>query len=542
VTRPIARGVLIAFCVAGAAGAQNAARAADVVHYDFGLTLPDAGPSFRGDATLTVWRVRHADSLALDLVGLEVDSVLVNGRRVAVAPAKERITVPLPPGSGDTLRIRVLYGGTPSDGLIIRRDTAQRWTYFGDNWPNRARHWLPTIDDPSDKATVSWAVSAPSTQTVVANGTLVERVAAPPLARGGAPRSITRWRESRPIPVYLMVIAAAPLTMTDLGDTACGLATFGRCVPQMVYTAPEQREYMPGPFGAADSIVSFFARLVAPFPFEKLAHLQSSTRFGGMENASEIFYSDAAFRRRTMNDGLIAHETAHQWFGDAVTEREWPHVWLSEGFATYFAALWTEYARGDSAFKDQLRSIRSRVLTDAARVPRLPVIDTVETDLLRLLDANSYQKGGFVLHMLRRQLGDSAFFRGVRAYYVDHCYGNAVSDDLRVALERSSGQPLGWFFDQWLRRPGYPRLTITWHSDQAARQVVVDIEQGGQFGTFRAPLTLEFADAAGNVQRERVELTASVSTHVVIPVHTPGVPTRLVADPDVSLLATINVR
>ena len=143
----------------------------------------------------------------------------------------------------------------------------------------------------------------PSSQTVVANGKLVQH--AHRCATRAAPSARRRCgARSRRIPVYLMVIAAAPLERFDLGDTACGLAEGQRCVPQSVYTAPEQRGMLPGPFARAGEIVQLFARLVGPFPYEKLAHLQSSTRFGGMENASEIFYSDGAFRRRTMNDGL----------------------------------------------------------------------------------------------------------------------------------------------------------------------------------------------------------------------------------------------
>src|SRR5207237_588259 len=170
--------------------------------------------------------------------------------------------------------------------------------------------------------------------------------------KGRRARVLTRWREAKPIAPYLMVIAAAPLTKLDLGNTACGLAEMRRCVAQSVYVAPEQRKVLPGAFAKAGDIARYFATRIAPFPYEKLAHLQSATRFGGTQNASAIFYSDDLFRNRGANDeGVIAHETAHQWFGDAVTEREWPHLWLSEGFATYFAALWALHAHGDSAFR-----------------------------------------------------------------------------------------------------------------------------------------------------------------------------------------------
>src|SRR3954470_14505771 len=177
-----------------------------------------------------------------------------------------------------------------------------------------------------------------------------------------------------------------------------------RCVPQFVYTAPEQKSFAPGPFMRAGEIVQLFSRLVGSFPYEKLAHLQSSTRFGGMENASAIFYDDKLFTSRQLGEGIIAHETAHQWFGDAVTEREWGHLWLSEGFATYFAALWTRQAHGEAAFQKERATIRDQILADSV-VARRPVIDTLQTNYLELLNANSYQKGGYVLYMLNREIG-----------------------------------------------------------------------------------------------------------------------------------------
>ncbi len=515
--------------------------ALDVLHYRFAITLPDTGKHVSGIATLTVARRSPADTLTLNLVGLQVDSVRVNGRPSIGRRTTDRLFVPLPSGMHDTLRVEVSYDGVPNDGLIIRRDSAGRWTYFGDNWPNRARHWLPTVDHPSDKATVSWWVSAPASETVIGNGTRTGQSAVRPLRPGGVPRRVTEWNEIRPISTYLMVIAAAPLVETPLGETACGYGSVSRCVPQVVYTAPAQANYMPGPFSAAAGIVTYFSQLIAPFPFERLAHVQSSTRFGGMENATEIFYSDEAFRRHTMNDGLISHETAHQWFGDAVTERDWPELWLSEGFATYFSALWAQHAHGDSVFRETMRDIRARVLRDE-RVATRPVIDTTETNLMALLDANSYQKGGFVLHMLRRELGDSDFFRGLRIYFHAHEFGNATSADLRDALERSSGRPLHWFFDQWLRRPGYPELTVSWSYDASAYAVRVTVSQGDRFGYFRMPLTLELRDAQGQTQVATIDLDATAETRTTIPLRLRSAPTALVADPDVSLLARIQVK
>jgi aminopeptidase N len=510
-----------------------------VRNYDIAIDVPDSGAKIRGDATLTIERTALRDTLVLDLLDLTVARVAVNGRAATFRQTPESVIVVLPHASvGDTTMVEVVYAGTVSDGLIVRRDSAGRWTYFGDNWPNRARHWIPSLDHPSDKATVTWRVRASARQAVVANGALVSTR---PLAdAGGGARVESVWRESQPIPAYLMVIAAAPLDRYDLGQTACGLGLDRKCVPQYVYTAPEQAKTMPGPFAHAGDIVALFSRLVGPFPYEKLAHLQSSTRYGGMENASEIFYADGAFRRGTMNDELIAHETAHQWFGDAVTERQWPHVWLSEGFATYFSALWAREARGDSAFRTRMRAIRSTVLGDSVSVTRRPVIDTIETTLTRLLNRNSYEKGGFVLHMLRAQVGDSAFFRALRAYYAEHRNSTALTADLQSAMEKTSGQKLDWFFDQWLRRPGYPELDAHWRYDRQTHEVVIDVRQSERFGSFRVPLLIGVVDSLGGEHRAVLPLPADTDVHS-IRIGSPTMPSAVLLDPNVTLLANMRV-
>jgi aminopeptidase N len=514
----------------------------DVLDYDLTLDLPDSGRAIRGTAVLTVRRTgapadhrARSDTLTLDLVRLSVSSVAINGRAVGFARTAETIRVPLPAGQLDTLRVTVNYGGEVRDGLVIRADAQGRWTAFGDNWPNRARHWIPSIDHPSDKATVSWTVRTPPGRTVVANG----RQLPPERIRVSyAGTRTTRWREDRPIPTYTMVIAAAPLVRHELGASACGLAELERCVEQAVYTTPEIGDYVPGPFATAGAIVDWMARLVGPFPYEKLAHVQSSTIYGGMENASAIFYDERLFRDRAMSVGLIAHETAHQWFGDAVTEREWAHLWLSEGFATYFSALWTEHARGDSAFRAEMAATRAQILADSSAVPRRPVIDTIETNLTALLNANSYQKGGWTLHMLRRLVGDSAFFRGIRQYYGAHRHGTALTDDFRRAVEATSGRQLAWFFDQWLRRPGYPTPVLSWTYDSTAARVSVTVRQErSRFGAYRFPLTLAVQDASGAVRKVVIDVAPQPLTTVQLPFDLSARPTEIVPDPDVDLLA-----
>ena len=546
-----AMNVLGASSLAGqGTGAQPYHPAIDVTDYELSLDLPDRGNVIAGRAVLAVRRTAAADTLMLDLIALSVDSVYVNGRPVRFRRDTASIGIPLPPGSRDSLSVTVRYRGAVSDGLIIRTDSLGRWTGFGDNWPNRARYWIPSVDHPSDKATVTWIVRAPSERRVVANGELLEET---PLfltpdraasARGAlpVPRTLTRWRESRPIPTYLMVIAAAPLAYFDLGRTACGLSELPGCVLQSVYVAPELRDFLPGPFRHSAAMVALFSRLVGPFPYEKLAHLQSSTRFGGMENASAIFYSDRAFRERNLRPGLIAHETAHQWFGNAVTEREWGHLWLSEGFASYFEQLWVEQSAGDTAFRRGMRELREEIIKSPVTAER-PVIDTAETDYLKLLNTNSYQKGAWTLHMLRRLVGDSAFFRAIRSYYARYRHGNAMTDDLRREFERAAGRPLTWFFDQWLRRPGYVELKTTWRYSPRGRRVILRLEQGRRFAPYRFPLVVDVLDADGRLCRAVTEVAALRSAqHVAIPCALERPPQAVIFDPDVQLLASIAAR
>ncbi|MDQ6613041.1 MAG: M1 family metallopeptidase, partial [Gemmatimonadota bacterium] len=427
----------------------------------------------------------------------------------------------------------VAYHGEPSDGLIIRESAERGWSAFGDNWPQRARFWLPTVDDPSDKATVAWTITAPAELAIVANGLPGRRVL---LADGSAQ---TAYEIREPIPTYLMVLAAAKIVATPLGKT-CGVANNGGCISQAVWTFPEQKSFVPGPFAQAGRIVAFYSRIVGPFAYEQLNHLQSATRFGGMENATAIFYSDDAFKKQTLGTPLIAHETAHQWFGDAVTPRRWQDLWLSEGFASYLAPLYLREVEGDSVFNKRMSEIRDEIIT-ASIVAQRPVVDTMGAATpVTLLNANSYQKGAWVLHMLRSHVGDSAFFRALRDYQRTYRNGTASTDNLRVAIEKRSGESLAVFFDQWLHRPGFAEIEIKWQWDAARRVVTFTVHQGGRFPPFGVPMLVAVRDASGKEERHTIHLDNVTDQIIVQPLGTVGTPAAIIFDPDVQLLARIS--
>lgn len=509
----------------------------DVLDYDIQLSLSSARAKIGGRALLTVERRAPADTaLRLDLVDMTVIATQVGTTSTPFAQDRSGVTISLPRrvAAVDTVRVSVLYSGIPTDGLIIREDPTG-WTAFGDNWPTRARHWIPSIDDPSDKATVTWRVTVPAGMEVVANGARVERAPVEGSGRPGIVGERQVWRESRPIPTYLMVVGVARMSVVDIPETRCTPLEQGGCLDQRAYAIGATADSIPKLFANAEEIVSLFTEMIAPFPYEQLAHVQSTTRFGGMENAAAIFYDGARMADGTMRPGLIAHEAAHQWFGDAVTPKSFGHVWLSEGFATYLEQLWVERTRGDTARQAAMTTMRARVLVDSAAAGR-SVVDTVAADYFELLGANSYQKGAWVLHMLRRQVGDSAFFGGVRAFYATHRHGNATTDDLRTAVEGSSKQDLGWFFAQWLHRPGNPRLEVSWrYSPVRKRVTLIATQPKGPF--FQLPLTIAID---GRVPRPvTVAIPAQRRTEIELPVGVAERPSRIIVDPGVDLLAEI---
>ena len=507
----------------------------DVTHYAFAIRLPKSGNAVEGRATITAMRRATVDTLVLDLVGMIVDSVQVGRTARAVVRDSAAIRVPLTAADGNLFSVTVAYHGEPSDGLIIRETADRGWSAFGDNWPQRARFWLPTVDHPSDKATVAWTITAPTELAIVANGLQGERVV---LADGN---SRTTYEIREPIPTYLMVLAAANIVATPLGKT-CGVGEKAACISQTVWTFPSEKSYVPGPFSEAGHIVSFYSKIVGPFRYEQLNHLQSATRFGGMENATAIFYSDEAFKKHAVGQQLIAHETAHQWFGDAVTPRRWQDLWLSEGFASYLAPLYLREVSGDSAFKKRLSEIRNEIIA-APIVSERPVVDTVGAATpITLLNANSYQKGAFVLHMIRGYIGDSAFFQGVRDYQRVFRNGTATTDNLRLALEKRAGESLAVFFDQWLHRPGFPEISVTWQWDAAKRVVTFTIHQGDKFPPFAVPLMVAVRDANGKEERHTIHLETVADQVIIQPLGTIGTPEMVVLDPDVELLAKLTVR
>ncbi len=499
--------------------------AIDIKHYRFTIELNDSTNVMQGLAEITILFKKSKTSLGLDLVDLSSPNsgmavIAVNNKEnpLRFTHLQNRLIIYFPPTTvGDVLTFKINYSGIPMDGLIIGKNKFGERTFFADNWPNRARYWLPTIDHPYDKASCEFIVIAPNHYQAVANGILIERSSLP------HNRQLSHWKESVDIPTKVMVIGVARFA-TTVSDVIDGIR-----VETWVY--PQNKKAGFTDFKIASSILSYFIKKIGPYPYMKLANVQSSTRFGGMENASCIFYFENSVTGNNERESLIAHEIAHQWFGDSASELDWHHVWLSEGFATYFTNLYYEDTYGRDQFTDRLKSQRVEVINYFAENPA-PVIDTIQMDITKVLNTNSYQKGSWILHMLRREVGDEAFWSGIRTYYDTYKHGNAMTNDLRQIMEKESGKDLEAFFQQWLRIAGHPKLSGSWSYNDRSKTVKLVIKQI-QNTPFDTPLDIGLKHTGGNLQYQTIRLNGA---RTEISISTEIKPTGVVLDPNTWLL------
>lgn len=513
-----------------AARADTVKTTHDAIRYDILIAVSDTGAHIVGEVE-TVWVLGSDAPVVVPLdSAMRVVRVLIDGRentrihRTTYGREGNIVYIPHDKQAGDTLRTRIRYHGVASDGLVVRTDSSGNRTFFADNWPDRAHLWLPVQDHPSDKAEVNFRVEVPLGLEVIANGTLVK---VDTLARN---RAAWQYRLETRVPPSNFVFGAAQMAVTPLTPASCSTP----CVPQAAWAYPQDSAYAAEAFSVAPAIVEYFSRLIGPFPYSSLAHVQTSTRFGGMENATAIFYAAQLYPARKVGEELIAHETAHQWFGDAVTEADWHHLWLSEGFATYLAALWVGHVHGDSAFQAKMQQHAEAVFYQKGKdgvkvnnpVTEAPIIDTTATDLMGLLSTNNYPKGAWVLNELRGIVGDSAFFKGLQLYYSRFRNGTALSVDFERVIEETSGQQLGWFFTQALMLPGYPMLTVRWRPNGNAVELEILQVQPPAWGLRRLPKLeidvggkLVTVDASGATTRVTVPVSPAPVTVVVDPQH-----------------------
>jgi aminopeptidase N len=479
--------LFLCFCLVVHADQYPRQPGVDVQHYVFRVTLSDDTDEIEGETTIRVKFVRDG----VTKVAFDLGAAMKASGAFERSAEKVEFTLNLAPKSGEIRDFLIQYRGKPASGLRALTNLHGDRCFFSANWPDLARQWLPTIDHPYDKASGEFLITAPARYRVVANGVLVEETALP------AGKRLTHWKQSTPIATWLYNIGVAPFSTTQFAMVAG--------IPLQTWVFSQDRERGVGSFESpARRAMEFFTSHIGPYPYEKLAHVQAAGMGGGMEHASAIFYGEKLVTGAPATN-LVAHETAHQWFGDSVTEKDWDDVWLSEGFATYFAALATEHYDGREAFVATLRKSRDTILTTEQKLPGIAVVQNREWK--GIPNGIVYQKGGWALHMLRGQIGSEKFWEGIRLYYKRFRDSNASTDDFRQVMEEVSGQDLRWFFQQWLYRPGSPKIEGGWRYADGTVELTLEQTHAGE--PYRLPLEVLGKKVEMTQKRQRFEVPAA---------------------------------
>jgi Aminopeptidase N len=494
----------------------------DVLHYSYQIELTDLSDTIHGTATILLNILKPVDRIVFDLTsaskgkGMTVSTIegedlngFIHANNQLIIKFKHSI-------NKGNRSYTIHYAGVPSDGLIISKNKYGDRTFFADNWPNRAHNWIPCIDWPKEKATFEFTVTAPATYKVISNGELVEEKLI------GENKRLTHWKENVSLSSKVMVIGAARFAVKEFKDQSTE-------VPVSAWVYPQDSVKGFYDYGVIPSILQFFINYIAPFPYNKLANVQSKTMFGGMENASAIFYAEASVTGDRKWEDVFAHEVAHQWFGDMASEKTFAHLWLSEGFATYMTDVYFENKYGKEKAAERLKKERNEII-EFVKTSNHPVVDTT-SNLMYLLNVNSYQKGGWVLHMLRQETGDSVFHKIIQTYYNSYKGSNANTEDFEKIAEKVSGKNLNSFFQQWLYRGGIPKLKIVYELKNDEVEVEV-IQQNKPLYT-HLPLQIKIELENGTSILHTVMINEELNR---VKIKTTSKPVGLAIDPNVNLL------
>jgi aminopeptidase N len=499
----------------------------DAQHYSFFISLSDNNDTVKGRAVLSVTFTEKVNTVSFDLTnvndtgrGMIVSEVKDENHLLLFTHKNNKLILQLPytTTSGDQHSFSIVYKGIPADGLIISKNKFGHRTIFSDNWPNRARNWIPCKDHLSDKAAVDFFITAPDHYQVIANGVKEEETNLPNHLR------LTHWKETIALPTKVMAIGLADFAVDYPGEV--------NNIPISSWIFPEQRDKGFYDYGQALDILPFFIKNVGPYPYKKLANVQSKTIFGGMENAGAIFYSEESITGTRKSEDLLTHEMAHQWFGNSATEIDWPHLWLSEGFATAMTHLYIESRYGKDSLINRIKADRKTVIAFTKK-RRTPVVDTTaRNNPMSMLNAHSYSKGGWVLLMLRNQLGNEVFWKAIQTYYATYKYSNASTADLQKVFENTSGKDLTVFFKQWLFTPENPNLQINWQYDAVQKKININVEQLTETD-FVLPLVVKITEADGKSRKEKITVSHKKTSILFA---SSSKPVQIETDPDCELL------
>ena len=463
----------------------------DLQHLKLELSFDLPARKLLGIATLRVSPLSgDLRELVLDSADLNIQSITVSGRPLTYHTASDKLYISLDrqyPGDAP-FEVIIRYDTVPKRGLFFvfpdkhhPNRPRQIWAN-GDTAGGNNRFWFPSYDFPNDKTTTEMLVTVPSGWEALSNGKLI---AATPNSGG---TTTFHWSQDKPMATYLVSLVAGEFDKREEKWT----------VPVVNYVPRGKAADIPRTFGRTIEMLDFFSANIAPYPWAKYSQAMVDTFGGGMENTSATTEGASAILgehdfedRRWGTDGLIAHEMAHQWFGDLITCADWRHTWLNEGFATYFGALWEEHARGRDMFDwEELHAARG-ITGFPARIAVVPTNGQDENSAYGMI----YNKGGWTLHMVRGQLGDTRFWKAIQFYAKKFSYQTATTSDFVEAIGQATGQDLEWLFDQYVYKPGHPEFEVSWDYDSTNHLLHLAVQQNqkvdGKPAPFHVPIEIE---------------------------------------------------
>jgi aminopeptidase N len=452
-----------------------------------------------GDVTHTLTILRDTDHITFDSASLQIHSVTLNKSAATFETTEDklRIAFPKPAKPGEKVTVEIKYEAKPNKGLYFilpDKDYPNRPTQIWTQGESEdTRYYLPTYDYPNDRLTTETILTVPADWLTVSNGKLIS------VSDAGQDLKSWTWRESQPSSSYLFSVVAGELA--EVKDS-------WRNIPVTYYAPKDRGDRLTVNYSRTPAMIELFSKkLGVDFSWEKYAQaMVDDFVAGGMENSSATTNASGSLRHPALvpefledEDPLISHELAHQWFGDLVTCKDWGHIWLNEGFATFMESVWTEAHFGkDTA--DDARWEASRHWFAMQGLFAKPIVRH-DFDDSSEFDGNAYIKGAWVLYMLRHQIGEDAFYAGLKHYLEANRGKNVVTADLTKAIEEATHTNVDQFFDQWVYGAGAPKLAVSYSYDETKKQVLLTVKQTqkreGRVDLFRFPVELELTTAAG---------------------------------------------
>jgi aminopeptidase N len=513
-------------------------RQVDILHVAINVTPDFKQRTVAGKVTLRFKPIaKPFPELSLDGVDLRVQAVTATEQVLGWQATDKQVIVtfdpPIPPDREAS--VTITYNASPKKGLYFRTPEmgykAGDMHLFTQGEAIEARHWFPSYDAPNEKFTSEIICRVPDGMVVLSNGKLTseERDA-------GSGLVAVRWLQDKPHANYLIALAAGYFKQVEDNYKE---------VPLALYTPASRVDQAMNTFKDTKDMMAYFEQETGvPYPWAKYYQVcVDDFVVGGMENTSLTILNEntlhtAATESLRNSQGLVAHELAHQWFGDLVTCKDWSHLWLNEGFATYYEQLYDGHKNGRETMLYRLYESAKHITGQPNQTNAIVRRDfNVPEDQFGYL---AYPKGAWVLHMLRSQLGEALYRRCIKTYLERHSFDNVTTEDLSEVIEELSGGSFDQFFDQWVYHAAQPELAVTYNWDEKTKLAKVTLQQNQKLSEdvllFRFPLTIRFKSKAGAVDKQIT--VKEKSEDFYFPLREAPEVVRI--DPELTLLAKVN--